>query len=131
MESGHRLARPEGYAAHALRFTRPLRQRLLGEQATRRRTAVVSARGPGSMNPVTLMDDRAPDAADSVVTATRPSATSPVAPNEARARDRHRRAAATTASAIVPKLLNLAILLIGARFVARALPPDGFGVWLR
>ncbi len=33
-------------------------------------------------------------------------------------------------SAIVPKVLNLAILLVGARFVARALPPDGFGVWL-
>ncbi|HEY3672412.1 MAG TPA: hypothetical protein VGN51_15865 [Acidimicrobiia bacterium] len=36
----YRLARPRRYAAHALRFTRPLRQRLLGEQATRRRTAV-------------------------------------------------------------------------------------------
>ena len=32
-----RLARPRRYAAHPLRFTRPLRQRLLGEQATRRR----------------------------------------------------------------------------------------------
>ena len=36
----------------------------------------------------------------------------------------------TTVSAIAPKVLNLAILLVGARFVARALPPDGFGVWL-
>jgi hypothetical protein len=36
----YRLARPRCYAAHALRFTRPLRQRLLGERATRRRTAV-------------------------------------------------------------------------------------------
>jgi hypothetical protein len=33
----HRLARPKRYLAHALRFTRPLRIRLLGEQATRRR----------------------------------------------------------------------------------------------
>ncbi|HEU5309501.1 MAG TPA: hypothetical protein VFW97_19410 [Acidimicrobiia bacterium] len=37
----YRLARPKRYAAHMLRFTRPLRQRMLGEQATRRRTAVV------------------------------------------------------------------------------------------
>jgi hypothetical protein len=36
----YRVARPKRYAAHALRFTRPLRHRLLGEQATRRRTAV-------------------------------------------------------------------------------------------
>jgi hypothetical protein len=34
------LARPRRYAAHALRFSRPLRQRMLGERATRRRTAV-------------------------------------------------------------------------------------------
>lgn len=33
----HRLAKPRSYAAHALRFARPLRRRLLGEQATRRR----------------------------------------------------------------------------------------------
>ncbi|MBI2710039.1 MAG: hypothetical protein HYX34_10135 [Actinobacteria bacterium] len=33
----YRLARPRRYAAHALRFTRPLRQRLLGERATWRR----------------------------------------------------------------------------------------------
>jgi len=38
--SAYRLARPRSYAAHVLRFTRPLRRRLLGEQATRRRTAV-------------------------------------------------------------------------------------------
>jgi O-antigen/teichoic acid export membrane protein len=48
----------------------------------------------------------------------------------ARSRDRHRRAAATSASAIAPKLLTLAILLIGARFVSATLPADGFGVWL-
>ena len=35
----YRLARPRRYAAHALRFTRPLRHRLLGEHATRRRAA--------------------------------------------------------------------------------------------
>ncbi len=34
----YRLARPRSYAAHALRFTRPMRQRLLGEHATRKRT---------------------------------------------------------------------------------------------
>ncbi len=33
----YRLARPKSHLAHALRFTRPLRQRLLGERATRRR----------------------------------------------------------------------------------------------
>jgi hypothetical protein len=33
----YRLARPRSYLAHGLRFTRPIRQRLLGEQATRRR----------------------------------------------------------------------------------------------
>jgi len=33
----HRMARPRSYAAHALRFTRPLRRRLLGERATRKR----------------------------------------------------------------------------------------------
>jgi hypothetical protein len=38
--AAYRLARPRRYAAHALRFTRPMRQRLLGEQATRRRTAL-------------------------------------------------------------------------------------------
>ena len=38
--------------------------------------------------------------------------------------------AVTTVSAIGPKLLSLAILLVGARFVAATLPPDGFGVWL-
>ncbi len=38
--ANYRLARPRRYAAHALRFTRPLRHRMLGEQATRRRTAV-------------------------------------------------------------------------------------------
>ncbi len=42
--ANYRLARPKRYAAHALRFPRPLRQRLLGEQATRRRTAVAGAR---------------------------------------------------------------------------------------
>lgn len=30
----HRMARPRTYLAHALRFTRPLRRRLLGERAT-------------------------------------------------------------------------------------------------
>ena len=44
--ANYRLARPRRYAAHALRFTRPLRQRMLGEQATRRRAAVVSAGSP-------------------------------------------------------------------------------------
>lgn len=38
--ANYRLARPRRYAAHALRFTRPLRQRMLGERATRRRTAL-------------------------------------------------------------------------------------------
>ena len=33
----HRMARPRSYAAHALRFTRPLRRKLLGERATWRR----------------------------------------------------------------------------------------------
>lgn len=33
----HRLARPRLYAAHALRFTRPIRRKWLGEQATWRR----------------------------------------------------------------------------------------------
>ncbi len=36
----HRTARPKTHLAHALRFTRPLRRRLLGERATRRRRAV-------------------------------------------------------------------------------------------
>jgi hypothetical protein len=40
----YRLARPRRYAAHALRFTRPLRQRMLGERATRRRLPVAGAR---------------------------------------------------------------------------------------
>ncbi len=40
----YRLARPRTYAGHWLRFTRPLRRRMLGEQATRRRTAVADAR---------------------------------------------------------------------------------------
>lgn len=35
----YRMARPRSYLAHALRFTRPLRQRLLGENATRKRSA--------------------------------------------------------------------------------------------
>ena len=35
----YRLARPRSYLAHALRFTRPLRQRMLGERATRKRAA--------------------------------------------------------------------------------------------
>jgi hypothetical protein len=39
----YRLARPRSYAAHLLRFTRPLRQRLLGEQATRRRTTIAGS----------------------------------------------------------------------------------------
>jgi len=39
----YRLARPRSYAAHLLRFTRPCRRRLLGEHATRRRTAVRAA----------------------------------------------------------------------------------------
>jgi hypothetical protein len=41
----YRLARPRSYAGHLLRFTRPLRRRLLGERATRRRAqpAVASA----------------------------------------------------------------------------------------
>jgi hypothetical protein len=40
----HRLARPRTYLGHALRFTRPLRRRLLGEQATwRRRRATAPA----------------------------------------------------------------------------------------
>jgi hypothetical protein len=33
----YRLARPRSYAAHAMRFTRPIRRRLLGERATWRR----------------------------------------------------------------------------------------------
>jgi hypothetical protein len=33
----YRLARPRSYAAHGLRFLRPLRRRLLGERATRSR----------------------------------------------------------------------------------------------
>lgn len=36
------IARPRTYLAHALRFTRPIRRRLLGEQATRRRAAPAS-----------------------------------------------------------------------------------------
>jgi hypothetical protein len=38
----YRLARPRTYLGHALRFTRPLRRKLLGEQATRRRKASTS-----------------------------------------------------------------------------------------
>lgn len=34
----YRLARPRSYAAHLLRFTRPLRRKLLGERATWRRS---------------------------------------------------------------------------------------------
>lgn len=34
----YRIARPRSYAAHLLRFTRPLRRKLLGERATWRRT---------------------------------------------------------------------------------------------
>jgi len=41
--AAYRLARPKSYAGHALRFTRPLRRKLLGEQATRRRSAVAGA----------------------------------------------------------------------------------------
>ncbi len=37
----YRLARPRTYLGHALRFTRPLRRRLLGERATRRRSTSV------------------------------------------------------------------------------------------
>lgn len=37
----HRLARPRTRLAHALRFTRPLRRRMLGEQATWRRSRPV------------------------------------------------------------------------------------------
>jgi len=47
-----------------------------------------------------------------------------------RSRERHRRALVTAASAIGPKLLTLAILLIGARAVASAVTQDEFGVWL-
>lgn len=36
----HRLARPRTYLGHALRFSRPVRRRLLGEFATRRRTRI-------------------------------------------------------------------------------------------
>ena len=42
--AAYRLARPRTYAAHLLRFSRPLRRQLLGEQATRRRTAVAGIR---------------------------------------------------------------------------------------
>ena len=42
----YRLARPRTYAAHALRFTRPLRRKLLGERATWRR-ATTGAGTPG------------------------------------------------------------------------------------
>ena len=92
-----------------------------------------------SVNPVAVASDRAPAS---------PAASAPHdmsveltgAPLEiagsdsdlalARSRDRHRRVAVTTASAIGPKLLSLAILLVGARFVAATLSSDGFGVWL-
>ena len=39
----YRLARPRAYAAHLLRFTRPLRRRMLGEHATRRGTTIGTA----------------------------------------------------------------------------------------
>lgn len=39
----YRLARPRTYLAHALRFTRPLRRKLLGERATWRRATSTSA----------------------------------------------------------------------------------------
>lgn len=44
----YRLARPRRYVAHALRFTRPLRHRMLGERATRRRSAGAVARAGSS-----------------------------------------------------------------------------------
>jgi O-antigen/teichoic acid export membrane protein len=92
------------------------------------------------VNPVAVTADWAPEMVDA-------AETQPVAPVDstdrpvelaasdtdlalARARERHRRATVTSVSAIAPKLLSVAILLIGARFVAAALPPDGFGVWL-
>jgi hypothetical protein len=43
----YRIARPRTYAAHLLRFTRPLRRKLLGEQATwRRRRSTVRPSTP-------------------------------------------------------------------------------------
>jgi hypothetical protein len=42
----YRMARPRSYAAHALRFTRPLRRKLLGEQATRRRVSPLPTTDP-------------------------------------------------------------------------------------
>ena len=44
---GHRLARPRTYLAHALRFSRPVRRRLLGERATWRRSRPI----PGNAQP--------------------------------------------------------------------------------
>ncbi|MCU1353785.1 MAG: polysaccharide biosynthesis protein, partial [Acidimicrobiales bacterium] len=49
---------------------------------------------------------------------------------QVRSRERHRRAAITAATAVAPKLLTVALLLLGSRAVAGALPRDGFGVWL-
>jgi hypothetical protein len=40
----YRVARPRTYVGHWLRFTRAWRRRMLGEQATRRRTALADAR---------------------------------------------------------------------------------------
>jgi O-antigen/teichoic acid export membrane protein len=47
-----------------------------------------------------------------------------------RGRERYRRAAVTSASSLGPKLLSVAVLLVGSRVVAADLPTDGFGVWL-
>ena len=47
----YRLARPKTYAGHVLRFTRPLRRHLLGEQATRRRTAVAGTSATAGTSP--------------------------------------------------------------------------------
>ena len=88
-------------------------------------------RGHEFVNPVAVVTDDASGSVDPVVGDPKVDAITLVdAPIAARARERHRRVAVTTASAIGPKLLSLAVLLVGARFVARALPPDGFGVWL-
>ncbi len=91
------------------------------------------------MNPVAVASERAPAfraaGAPADMTVELAGAPSEIAgrdsdPAVARSRDRHRRVAVTTLSAIGPKLLSLAILLVGARFVAATLPSDGFGVWL-
>ena len=78
------------------------------------------------MNSVAVTVDRAP----SIVDVAPSPLEVPADPAQSRSRERHRRAAITSASAIGPKLLSLAILLVGARVVASTLPPDGFGVWL-